>query len=163
MLVVLFSMGLLGTALTTLRLWALVRIYQLSQHLPHDEHWMMSFATMTLVSVLELSVIAVCANLPTMAALWRHAQPKAAAALRGAAAGKGPPGMGVVPPKQAPSSAINRRADDGDDAWDRYAAYAAAAASGRRGDEEEALDERLGVAMWDASTTTATTDSGDGR
>jgi hypothetical protein len=61
-------MGVVGTAVTTLRLWKVTVIYQLYGKDTNSPRWFIEMANVVLLSQIEVSIIIVCANLPGLAA-----------------------------------------------------------------------------------------------
>jgi hypothetical protein len=70
-LILVFSMGVIGTALTALRLWKSVRVGHLARVSDHSAEWHEAVIHFALLSHMELCAIAVCANLPTLAGWLR--------------------------------------------------------------------------------------------
>jgi uncharacterized membrane protein YgcG len=64
----LFSMGAVGTAVTTLRRWKVALLYQLYGSQTNSPRWIIEITHVVLLSQIEISIIVMCANLPGLAA-----------------------------------------------------------------------------------------------
>jgi hypothetical protein len=83
-------MGVIGTAVTALRLWKVVVLYQLYGNDTNSPRWFIEMTNVVLLSQIECSIIVVCANLPGLAAwLKRSVGSRAASGGRGDSGGTG--------------------------------------------------------------------------
>jgi uncharacterized membrane protein YgcG len=83
-----FSLSVIGTAVTALRLRKFVELHPTYSHEPGNGHWPVVAAHVLLLSEIECSIILVCANLPALAAWLNHcsnASPNDAATAAAAA------------------------------------------------------------------------------
>lgn len=71
-LILLFSVGVLGTVITGLRLQKVVELARIDQ--PDLIRSFMLVADIVMWSQLEINLIIICANLPALAALWKRAR-----------------------------------------------------------------------------------------
>ncbi len=78
-LILVFSMGAIGTALTALRLWKTVSVWRLHSRGDHSPRWHTEVTLFALLSHIELCAIATSANLPTLTGWWRRARRSVAA------------------------------------------------------------------------------------
>jgi hypothetical protein len=74
-LLLLFSIGLVGAAVTTLRLWKVTALLRTPRRDVRTVRFLVDVTYVQLLSALELSIIVMCSNTPGLAALikrWRH-------------------------------------------------------------------------------------------
>jgi hypothetical protein len=67
-----FSMGAVGTMLTALRLWKSVSVSRPHANLLRAARWQSVTVLFSMISLIELCVIAMCASLPTLTGWWHR-------------------------------------------------------------------------------------------
>jgi ABC-type nickel/cobalt efflux system permease component RcnA len=70
-LMLLFSLGAIGTAVTALRLWKVTVVARISGADVGSVRWFVEMTHVVLLSQIECAIIVVCANMPGLAALLK--------------------------------------------------------------------------------------------